>query len=149
MVTLTIATPDHVDSLVPMFNDYRRFYEQPSDSKAARCWLEANLNQNRSTVIIAETPHDQQAIGFAQLYPGLCSVDLTHFFVLYDLYILPDYRRQGVARDLVTYATRWASRKGAARIDLETAHTNTAAATLYKGLGFKAERNFQKYSLAL
>ena len=88
-------------------------------------------------------------MGFTQLYPALCSVDLVPYYVLYDLFVLPAARKHGVATALMTAASDFARKAGAARLDLETAHTNQSAQSLYLKLGYQADTTFQKYSLEL
>jgi len=132
-----------------LFDAYREFYGQASETTAARAWLETNLSKNRSTLLIASDPEHSRAVGFTQLYPALCSVDLVSYYVLYDLFVEPNCRRRGVGRALVDRAAEWATAQGAARIDLETAHSNVTAAALYRQAGYVADRVFQKYSLNL
>ena len=47
-------------------------------------------------------------------------------------------------------ATEWARENGAARLDLSTAHSNSAGQHLYKKLGYKkVDEDFFSYSLAV
>ena len=146
---ISIANLEDLNQLTPLFDAYREFYGQASDTTAARAWLETNLSKNRSTLLIASDPEHSHAVGFTQLYPALCSVDLVSYYVLYDLFVEPNCRRRGVGRALVDRAAEWATAQGAARIDLETAHSNVTAAALYRQAGYVADRVFQKYSLNL
>ena len=91
----------------------------------------------------------EKLLGFTQLYPALCSVDLVRYFVLYDLYVAAPYRRRGVGRGLMAAAKNWALTAGAARVDLETANDNTGAQALYETLGYVRDEVFYKYSLDL
>ena len=69
--------------------------------------------------------------------------------MLYDLYVLADARRQGVARALMNAASHWAREQGAARLDLETARDNAAGQALYRDLGYTLDEIFLKFSLDL
>jgi len=140
-----IATTDDLDSLVILFDQYRQFYECAPDPVAARVWLDTNLRLDRSVIFVAETNAGIQ--GFTQLYPALCSVDLVNYFVLYDLYVCDRARRGGIGRALMEAARHWATAQGAARIDLETARSNTAGQRLYKALGYQLDEVFLKFSL--
>ena len=133
--------------LVRLFDRYRQFYRCDSNLDAAHAWLSANFELARSTVLVADT--DQELIGFTQLYPALCSVELTPYFVLYDLFVEEKARRQGVARGLMHAAKDWATGQGAARIDLETARDNQQAQGLYRDLGYQLDAVFLKFSLDL
>ncbi len=142
-----MATIDDLDSLAILFDHYRQFYECPPDQVAARAWLDANLKQGRSVIFVAETSAGLQ--GFTQLYPALCSVDLVNYFVLHDLYVFDRERRGGIGRSLMEAARHWATAQGAARIDLETARSNTPGQQLYKGLGYQLDEVFLKFSLEI
>jgi ribosomal protein S18 acetylase RimI-like enzyme len=54
-----------------------------------------------------------------------------------NLAVHPDYRRRGIACDLVTAGLEMARRKGAPRISLEVRADNVTARRLYEGLGFR------------
>ena len=84
-----------------------------------------------------------------QLYPLFCSVAATPIWILYDLYVEPSVRRQGVGKLLMNQARKLAKSNGASRIDLETAVDNTNAQALYEALGYEKEVEFFKYSLLL
>ena len=146
-VTARLADSSDLDQLADLFDQYRQFYECPPDLSAARNWIAENFERGRSTIFAADDGH--QLIGFTQLYPALCSVDLVEYFVLYDLFVAPSARRQGIARALMNTASKWAEAQGAARLDLETARDNYPGQALYRGLGYELDEVFLKFSLDL
>ena len=146
-ITIRLARQDDLDNLAVLFDLYRQFYECPSDPDAAKRWLQHNMEAQRSVIFTADT--GSELLGLTQLYPALCSVDLVEYYVLYDLYVLEDARRQGVARALMNAASHWAREQGAARLDLETARDNAAGQALYRDLGYTLDEIFLKFSLDL
>ena len=146
-ITIRRARQDDLDNLAVLFDLYRQFYECPSDPDAAKSWLQLNMEAQRSIIFTADT--GSELLGLTQLYPALCSVDLVEYYVLYDLYVLEDARRQGVARALMNAASHWAREQGAARLDLETARDNAAGQALYRDLGYTLDEIFLKFSLDL
>jgi ribosomal protein S18 acetylase RimI-like enzyme len=146
-ITIRRARQDDLDNLAVLFDLYRQFYECPSDPDAAKRWLQHNMEAQRSIIFTADT--GSELLGLTQLYPALCSVDLVEYYVLYDLYVLEDARRQGVARALMNAASLWAREQGAARLDLETARDNAAGQALYRDLGYTLDEIFLKFSLDL
>ena len=114
---------------------------------AAKNWIAENLERGRSTLFAAD--NGSQLLGFTQLYPALCSVDLVDYFVLYDLYVIEAARRQGIARALMNAASDWAKAQGADRLDLETARDNAPGQALYRDLGYELDEVFLKFSLDL
>ena len=145
--TIRLAEARDLDQLAELFDQYRQFYECPPDLGAAKNWLAENLERGRSTLFAAD--NGSQLLGFTQLYPALCSVDLVDYFVLYDLYVIETARRQGIARALMNAASDWAKVQGAARLDLETARDNAPGQALYRDLGYELDEVFLKFSLDL
>jgi ribosomal protein S18 acetylase RimI-like enzyme len=145
--TVRLAEAQDLDQLADLFDQYRQFYECPPDLSAAKNWLAENLERGRSTLFAAD--NGSQLLGFTQLYPALCSVDLVDYFVLYDLYVIEAARRQGIARALMNAASEWAKAQGAARLDLETARDNAPGQALYRDLGYELDEVFLKFSLDL
>ena len=146
-VTVRLALSSDLDQLAHLFDQYRQFYECPPDLSAAKNWIAENFERGRSTIFAAGDGH--QLAGFTQLYPALCSVDLVEYFVLYDLFVAPSARRQGIARALMNAASEWAEAQGAARLDLETARDNYPGQALYRDLGYELDDVFLKFSLDL
>ena len=144
---IRLAEARDLDQLAELFDQYRQFYECPPDLGAAKNWLAENLERGRSTLFAAD--NGSQLLGFTQLYPALCSVDLVDYFVLYDLYVVEAARRQGIARALMNAASDWAKAQGAARLDLETARDNAPGQALYRDLGYELDEVFLKFSLDL
>ena len=145
--TTRIATADDLDPLTLLFDQYRQFYGCTPDLGAAGDWLATNIQQNRSVIFVALA--DTEMLGFTQLYPALCSVELVDYFVLYDLFVAESARRKGMGRALMNAAREWAAQQGAARLDLETARDNNAGQALYRSLGYQVDEVFLKFSLDL
>ena len=144
---------DDVAALAPLFDAYRRFYEQPADLARAQAWLQARLESGESVVFVAEeadaAADRPRLVGFCQLYLTWCSVALAPIAVLYDLFVDDRARRGGVGRALMLMAQAWAGEAGLARLDLSTAHDNVRAQALYESLGWQRDAVFRTYSLPL
>jgi GNAT superfamily N-acetyltransferase len=146
-ITVRLAAAPDLDQLAELFDQYRQFYQCSPDLGAARAWLAENIEAGRSTIFAAD--NGSELLGFTQLYPALCSVDLVDYFVLYDLFVVKAARRQGIARALMNAASDWAKAQGAARLDLETARDNYSGQALYRDLGYELDEVFLKFSLDL
>ena len=140
------AKESDVPRIAPLFNAYRKFYGQNSDLDGATDCISENLNLGRSTIFVSE--EEGEAVGFTQLYPAFCSVEMKPFYVLYDLFVSPNHRTKGIGSALLNHAHAWARSQGAFRVVLETAHTNTTAQSVYEGLGYELETEFRKYSFS-
>lgn len=142
--------PD-VAVLAPLFDAYRRFYEQPADLERAARFLTERLERHESLLLIAETGPAQavQAIGLCQCYPTFCSVIAEPVLALYDLFVVPEARGLGAARALMRAAEHEARRQGKARLDLTTAKSNLPAQRLYESLGWQRDEVFLIYNRVL
>jgi ribosomal-protein-alanine N-acetyltransferase len=50
--------------------------------------------------------------------------------------VLPEFRRQGIAREFMRQIEQWSEERGASAMMLEVEHTNAAAIELYQALGY-------------
>jgi ribosomal protein S18 acetylase RimI-like enzyme len=142
------AGPADLDRVAVLFDLYRQFYGQPADFDLALGFLSARIERKESIVLLASS-HNQDPIGFAQLYPTFCSVSAAPIFVLYDLYVDASVRRRGIGRALIQASAEHARVAGAVRVELATAITNEAAQALYEALGWIRDNEFYHYSLML
>jgi ribosomal protein S18 acetylase RimI-like enzyme len=147
MINIRQATSDDLDRLVPLFDGYRQFYGQPSDLSAARAFLLERFKGSESVIFIAT--RDNDAVGFTQLYPSFSSISLTRIYVLSDLFVARQTRKQGVGRQLLDAAADFGRFVGASQLTLETAKTNSAAQALYEAHGWIRDNEFYVYQITL
>lgn len=146
--TIQRAVLTDVDEVARLFDQYRSFYECPSDPAFARTYIHDRLAAEESVVFVARDD-DGRAVGFTQLYSTFCSVEGGPIFVLYDLFVAPAARGTGIGRALMERAEAHARSAGAIRLDLSTAIDNTIAQALYESRGWERDQRFYHYSLAL
>ena len=80
--------------------------------------LSASALKTTNQLVFAARLDDEGVVGFTQLYRSYCSVAMQELIYLYDLFVAPDARRQGVARALMAAARQYAegSRCGPAAV---------------------------------
>ena len=139
---------DHLEALAGLYDQYRQFYEQEPDLEACRRFLADRIRKNESVIFAAQAENGDLA-GFTQLYRSFCSVEMKELIYLYDLFVAPGSRRQGVARELMDAARQYAVERGAGRLQLETAISNHPGQSLYEDLGWERDDEFYTYHLAL
>lgn len=142
--TPRLATLADAAEVARLFNDYRIFYEQPSDPALAARFIHERLTGRDSRIWVSY--QGDQAVGFCQCYPSFCSVIAQPIHVLYDLYVAPAARKAGVGKALLLAAEQDARNQGVARLDLTTARTNTTAQRLYESLGWQRDAVFLSYN---
>lgn len=140
-----LATLVDLNSLAPLFDAYRQFYEQAADVDLATRFLTDRMNRQESVILLATDELDK-VCGFCQLYPSFCSVEAKPIYVLYDLFVSPENRKLGAGKLLLQAAHQLAAEHGKARMDLTTAKTNHAAQRVYESLGWVRDDVFYAYS---
>ena len=129
-----------------LFDAYRVFYKQSSDLQAAFDFLEQRIDKNESTIFMAIL--QGEAVGFVQLYPIFSSVSLKPAWLLNDLYVAENSRRQGVAEALLQQAKQFALENNAAYVMLQTSEDNYKAQSVYEKNGWiKLNDFFYEYPL--
>jgi ribosomal protein S18 acetylase RimI-like enzyme len=136
-----------LDTLVPLFDGYRVFYNHPSDLSLARSFLAERLTNSDSIILIART--GEQAVGFTQLYPTFSSTRAWRTFILNDLFVYGSARKSGVGEALLEAAKTAATEAGGKRLTLSTAHSNGAAQALYERNGWVQDMAFRVYNFSL
>jgi GNAT superfamily N-acetyltransferase len=140
-----IAIED-IEDLVPLVDSYRGFYGQER-SNDTRKYLTERIEDGSALGFIARV--ERQAAGFTLIYPTFSTVALAPIWLLNDLYVDENHRRQGIANALLEGAETEARRAGAARIWLRTALDNAPARALYENRGWVLDEIFCRYDLVL
>lgn len=134
--------------VAPLFDAYRQFYGLAPDRELSQRFLTERLERGESVVLLALRPSGD-VVGFVQMYPTFSSLRAARVFVLYDLFVVREARRLGVARALMNAAVEEARVAGAVAMTLQTARTNRAAQRLYEALGWSRDEEFLEYGLTI
>ena len=146
--TIVQATVADAQTVAPLFNAYRVFYEQESDLPLAEAFLTARLTQEQSVIFFAQN-NNGDVLGFTQLYPTFSSISAQNSWILNDLFVTQAARGQGIGRQLLDKARSFAEATFAEGITLETAIDNHTAQSLYESSGYQRETAFYTYHLSL
>jgi GNAT superfamily N-acetyltransferase len=133
--------PD-LDLVAPLFDAYRRFYEQAADLEGSRKFIAERFAALDSVIFLALESDDAEAIrglGFVQLFPSFSSVSMKRLWILNDLYVAAEARGRGVGRALMERARELAVETGAKGLVLETGADNHTAKRLYEALGWRID----------
>jgi ribosomal protein S18 acetylase RimI-like enzyme len=149
---IVLASIEHLEAAADLFDQYRVFYQQPSDLAAAKAFLQERFRNQDSTVFLAWENGRATAlpsIGFIQLYPSFSSVSMKRIWILNDLFVAASHRQQGVAKLLMSAVERYGQETGAVRLALSTQISNGSAQKLYESLGYVKDEEFYHYGLRL
>jgi len=138
------------DTIAPLFDAYRGFYDLQSDLDAARRFLADRLSKDDSVVFLAREVSDPAAgLGFTQLYATFSSLRMAPMWRLNDLFVAPAARRRGVGRALMTRAIDFARSTSAGAVELVTQRDNAKARALYESLGFAPDPTTLEYAFEI
>ncbi|EMH4163940.1 GNAT family N-acetyltransferase [Pluralibacter gergoviae] len=138
------AQPQDVDKVLPLYLGYRRFYQVEEKPEQSRDFLLKRLQLKESVIFFAES--EGKVVGFTQLYPLFCSLEMKRIWLLYDLFVDESARKHGVAQQLIERAEQLANESDSAFIMLATATDNTKAQALYERNGFVRDTDFFTYN---
>jgi GNAT superfamily N-acetyltransferase len=125
---------EHLEEVSKLFDQYRVFYNQPSDLESARAFMQERFQKNDSTVFAVR--NNGRMVGYTQLFPSFSSVSMKRVWILNDLFVQETHRKKGAAKLLMTAAENFARETGAVRIILSTHASNIAAQSLYESFGY-------------
>ena len=74
-------------------------------------------------------------VGFALFFPNYSTFLTKPGIYLEDLFVLPDYRRQGIGKAMLTFVARLAVEKGAGRLEWSVLDWNSSAIAFYQNMG--------------
>jgi len=101
-------------------------------------WIETAMSGTNSVIFLAED--GGCVVGFTRLQRKDRSSDNeqrnVHYAHISDLYVVPEVRKRGIARLLITAAMDWANEHELSEITLNVYEDNEAARALYKAAGF-------------
>lgn len=146
-VRIVRASTNDVDRIAPLFDSYRQFYTQQPDLAGARAFIGERLRKDESVIFLALA--GDNAVGFVQLYPCFSSTAMKRMWILNDLFVAPEMRRQGTAQALMERAKQWAVETKADGLWLETALDNHPAQRLYERMGWKRDNDYYRYLMPL
>ncbi len=138
------ATIENLDQLIPLFEGYRKFYNQLPNPEVAYKFLSERFKKNDSILFMAFNKN-KNAIGFTQLYPTFSSVTMQQTYILNDLYVVPNMRGNKVGENLLNHAKQFTIKNNCKGLTLETDIDNPAQ-KLYERLGWEEDTNVLHYT---
>lgn len=151
-----LAKPSDLKALLPLVEAYaKEQHEQvPVNQLAAnymdfaRSGIAQAVEHPAGCVMVAEETGNGKprvvgyAVGMIQEPPPIFEPEMYTF--VSDLYVVPEFRRQGIATALIERVRGWGWVKGIARLSL-VLPTNSPAVALYAKLGFKPIQTMMYY----
>jgi GNAT superfamily N-acetyltransferase len=138
--TISTATTEDLDDVLPLFAGYQRFYTGTAQDDAKnRAFLSRFVNGEAGRLLVARDDADGAALGFANLYWTFSSTIAEEHVLMNDLFVSERARGKGVGLALIEAARTVARERGSKTLSWETALDNRVAQRLYERTG--AERS--------
>ncbi len=140
------AHPDDVPAVLPMVAEIAALHQQWDSSKFGyrdhpeqmyRGWLTARASDPRSVFLVAEQDAKLVAFLVGTVEQEIPIYKLTEFGFIHDIWVEPEYRNEGVARQLVMLAIETFRDMGVKQVRGDTAQANEPARGLLKSCGMR------------
>lgn len=129
------AKLEDIPQVAQLFDDYRVWYEKPSDLATAIDFLSERIKNGESHIFVG-VDQNQEICAFTQLYPLFSSTRMKRLWLLNDLFVQPAKRGQGYGVGLLEHAQAFTQQTEAAGLILETQKENMIGNQLYPKMGF-------------
>ena len=152
-MTYRIATLDDVEVITSMYRDFFTFNAemQPLYNQKAECgdYPINTIKSETADIILAEV--DGSIAGFTHVLeettPPYDSVVQYKFATIMDLFVSPQYRKQGVGITLLNAAKEWARKRNLSYIELGVMPENKPALGLYMRENFQTVQHQMRCTL--
>ena len=146
------AAPDDVPAVLPMVAEICAQHERWDPAKYGfrenpaemyRRWLTARSTDPRSVFLVAERPAILQDVPFlvgfliGTVEREIPIYRLREYGFVQDLWVEPDYRNEGLARQMMTLAVERFGAIGVTQVRLDVLVSNDPARKLFEACGFR------------
>ena len=128
-----------------LFDLYRQFYKYKSEIKKSTQYIKERISKKESTIFLCYC--DKEPAGFVQLYKTFDSLNINKKLVLYDLYVIGEFRKKGIGKMLMNKSKDFALKNKINLIELSTAINNKKAQSLYESLDYVQDKEYYNYYL--
>ncbi len=148
------ATAADISAILPMVQkicdmhrtmDPQRYPFVDDIAERYRGWLRKRSEDADSVLLVASVGETAAGFIVGEILDEIPVFTLTRYGFLHDLWVEPQFRRQGIARKLLIEAMARLKARGVSQIRGDTAHRNNESRELLEGLGFRASTILMVY----
>lgn len=129
------ANKTMIDNISSVMTEQMNSLSDSVDIESLKKTVALALEQDSKAEFFVVEFHNQ-LVGCAFLNSGIALDKGGAYIWLNDLYVMKEYRQQGIAKKLLLKVLQWAENEGYRGIELETGVNNAATKKLYNSLGF-------------
>ena len=134
---IRISSPDDVPqifSLIQALAEYEKLSHQVTGTVQD---LQEHLFGSRVYAEAIVTECEDKIVGFALFIPNYSTFLTKPGIYLEDLFVLPEYRRQGIGKAMLSYLSKLAIERDAGRLEWSVLDWNESAIAFYQNMGAK------------
>jgi ribosomal protein S18 acetylase RimI-like enzyme len=140
------ASVDDVPGVLPMVAKVCAFHQGldpqkysflPHPEERYRGWLGDRAEDERSVFLVAEREGRLVAFLVGTVENEIPIYRVKRYGFIHDVWVEPEYRNEGIARQLVMLAVEGFRAMGVEQVRLDTAAQNGVARKLFEGCGFR------------
>ncbi len=133
--------------LTDLIQDERQYDENINKDYIAKNYYEQFFGKNDSCIIVAKNENNN-ILGYGFGFIIDCgNVYDCKISQLDALYIKPEFRKKGIARQIIQYFTEWSKKNKVLYIELKVCNSNSKAINLYEKEGFLTDKKILKKKL--
>lgn len=121
-------------SLIKALAEYEKLSHQVTGTVED---LREHLFGNRVYAEAIVTEIDDKVVGFALFVPNYSTFLTQPGIYLEDLFVLPEYRRRGIGKAMLSYLGKLAVARNAGRLEWSVLDWNKSALAFYRNMGAK------------
>lgn len=131
------ATPDDADEIMGLIQALAEFEQLTHEVTGTADLLRDHLGGDRPAVEALAAEQDGTLVGYALYFQNYSTFRTRPGLFLEDLFVLPEYRRQGIATALIKKLAAIALDRQCARFEWVVLDWNERAIAVYENLGAK------------
>ncbi|HEY3293882.1 MAG TPA: GNAT family N-acetyltransferase [bacterium] len=151
-MNITPARTEDLADLAELIAEYQNLDETSEtipDDETTREFLRKLLTGDGHSALFIGRTSSGELIGFVHIYCVPSALDSCRVVRITDLFIHPDYRRQGFGRQLFDHALRWARSQKHPRVVWFVENLNLEAQYMFDRVAGAAQTGWLGYSLLL
>ena len=124
----------HIFSLIQALAEYEKLSHQVTGTVED---LREHLFGDRQYVEAIVVEIEDKVVGFALFLPNYSTFLTKPGIYLEDLFVLPEYRRRGIGKGMLSYLGKLALARNAGRLEWSVLDWNESAIAFYQSMGAK------------
>lgn len=140
------AVAADIPGILPMITQTCALHEQwdpakygflPDPAQRYQRWLTNRLNDPRAVLLVADASPGLAGFLMAQAEAEIPIYRVKEYGFIHDIWVEPQFRHEGIARQMVMLAVERFKQMGVSQVRLDTAAANDAARALFTSCGFR------------